>query len=85
MILRRTVGRVTEMTYRPLGDSGLMVSAVGIGCNAFGRRVDLDGVRDILTAALTIRPESPSGRYVISVTRLTVRRSITPSRCRVAP
>ena len=39
------------MTYRPLGDSGLMVSAVGIGCNAFGRRVDLDGVRDILDAA----------------------------------
>lgn len=39
------------MAYRPLGDSGLMVSAVGIGCNAFGRRVDLDGVRDILRAA----------------------------------
>ena len=39
------------MTYRPLGDSGLMVSTVGIGCNAFGRRVDLDGVRDILDAA----------------------------------
>jgi aryl-alcohol dehydrogenase-like predicted oxidoreductase len=39
------------MTYRPLGDSGLMVSAVGIGCNAFSRRVDLAGVRDILTAA----------------------------------
>ena len=39
------------MDYRPLGDSGLMVSAVGIGCNAFGRRVDLDGVRDILAAA----------------------------------
>ncbi|WP_343911070.1 aldo/keto reductase [Nocardioides aquiterrae] len=39
------------MTYRPLGDSGLMVSAVGIGCNAFGRRVDLGGVRDILAAA----------------------------------
>ncbi len=39
------------MTYRPLGDSGLMVSAVGIGCNAFSRRVDLDGVRDILSAA----------------------------------
>ena len=45
------VDRVSEMTYRPLGDSGLMVSAVGIGCNAFGRRVDLDGVRDILDAA----------------------------------
>ncbi|GAA1164805.1 aldo/keto reductase [Nocardioides aquiterrae] len=40
-----------DMTYRPLGDSGLMVSAVGIGCNAFGRRVDLGGVRDILAAA----------------------------------
>jgi aryl-alcohol dehydrogenase-like predicted oxidoreductase len=39
------------MTYRPLGDSGLMVSAVGIGCNAFGRRVDLEGVRDILDGA----------------------------------
>src|SRR5690242_6158759 len=39
------------MTYRALGDSGLMVSAVGIGCNAFSRRVDLDGVRGILAAA----------------------------------
>jgi aryl-alcohol dehydrogenase-like predicted oxidoreductase len=39
------------MTYRPLGDSGLMVSAVGIGCNAFGRKVDLEGVRDILDGA----------------------------------
>ena len=39
------------MTYGPLGDSGLMVSAVGIGCNAFSRRVDQDGVADILAAA----------------------------------
>jgi len=39
------------MTYRPLGESGLMVSAVGIGCNAFGRRVDQDGVGEILDAA----------------------------------
>src|SRR4051794_22608652 len=39
------------MSYHPLGDSGLMVSAVGVGCNAFGRRVDLDGVRGILAAA----------------------------------
>ncbi|GAB3486718.1 aldo/keto reductase [Flexivirga lutea] len=39
------------MEYRPLGNSGLMVSAVGIGCNAFGRRVDAAGVREILDAA----------------------------------
>ena len=39
------------MTYRPLGDSGLMVSAVGIGCNAFSRRVDADGVAGIVAAA----------------------------------
>ena len=42
---------MSEMTHRPLGDSGLMVSAVGIGCNAFSRRVDLDDVRRILGAA----------------------------------
>jgi aryl-alcohol dehydrogenase-like predicted oxidoreductase len=39
------------MSYRPLGDSGLMVSAVGVGCNAFGRRVGLDAVRGIVDAA----------------------------------
>jgi len=39
-----------EMTYRPLGDSGLMVSAVGIGCNQFGRKVDLAEL-DAITAA----------------------------------
>ncbi len=40
-----------DMTYRPLGSSGLIVSAVGIGCNAFSRRVDQDGVGEILDAA----------------------------------
>lgn len=42
------------MEYRPLGDSGLMVSAVGVGCNAFGRRVDADGVREVLDAATDV-------------------------------
>jgi len=42
---------MSDMEYRPLGDSGLMVSAVGVGCNAFSRRVDLGGVKEILTAA----------------------------------
>jgi aryl-alcohol dehydrogenase-like predicted oxidoreductase len=42
---------MSDMHYRRLGDSGLAVSAVGIGCNAFGRRADLDAVRGILTTA----------------------------------
>lgn len=45
---------MADMDYRPLGDSGLMVSAVGIGCNAFSRRVDLAGVREILDAATDV-------------------------------
>lgn len=40
------------MTYRRLGDSGLMVSVVGIGCNNFGRKLDLDGTRAVVDAAL---------------------------------
>ena len=40
-----------DMDYRPLGSSGLMVSAVGIGCNAFSGRVDQDGVGEILDTA----------------------------------
>jgi aryl-alcohol dehydrogenase-like predicted oxidoreductase len=42
---------MSEMEYRALGDSGLMVSTVGIGCNAFSRRVDAAGVSEILAAA----------------------------------
>ncbi|MDG4783856.1 aldo/keto reductase [Micromonospora sp. WMMD961] len=40
------------MTYRRLGDSGLVVSVVGIGCNNFGRKLDLDGTRAVVDAAL---------------------------------
>ena len=39
------------MTYRRLGDSDLSVSVVGIGTNAFSRRVDQDGVDGIMAAA----------------------------------
>ena len=41
----------TAMTYQPLGDSGLVVSSLGLGCNAFGRRVDQDGVAALLRAS----------------------------------
>jgi len=40
------------MTYRRLGNSGLVVSVVGIGCNNFGRKLDLDGTRAVVDAAL---------------------------------
>ncbi|KKK05261.1 aldo/keto reductase [Micromonospora sp. HK10] len=40
------------MTYRRLGDSGLVVSVVGIGCNNFGRKLDRDGTRAVVDAAL---------------------------------
>ncbi|NUO34732.1 MAG: aldo/keto reductase, partial [Dermatophilaceae bacterium] len=34
------------------GDSGLTVSAVGIGCNNFGRRVDQDGTNAVVRQAI---------------------------------
>jgi aryl-alcohol dehydrogenase-like predicted oxidoreductase len=40
------------MRYRQLGDSGLTVSVVGIGCNQFGTRVDADGVRAVVHAVV---------------------------------
>ncbi len=43
---------MTEMTYRPLGSSGLMVSTVGIGCNAFGARIDADATTAVVDAAI---------------------------------
>jgi aryl-alcohol dehydrogenase-like predicted oxidoreductase len=43
---------MADMTYRPLGPSGLVVSAVGLGCNAFGVRADIDATREIVHAAI---------------------------------
>src|SRR5881275_2080738 len=40
------------MTYRRLGDSGLAVSTVGLGCNNFGRRIGLDATRAVVEAAI---------------------------------
>ena len=40
------------MDYAPLGTSGLVVSSLGIGCNAFGRRIDQDAANAVVTAAL---------------------------------
>jgi aryl-alcohol dehydrogenase-like predicted oxidoreductase len=43
------------LTTRKLGHSGLEVSAVGLGCNNFGRRLDLEGTRAAVEAALAQR------------------------------
>jgi aryl-alcohol dehydrogenase-like predicted oxidoreductase len=40
------------MRYRPLGTSGLLVSVAGLGCNNFGRRLDADGTRAVVDAAI---------------------------------
>jgi aryl-alcohol dehydrogenase-like predicted oxidoreductase len=41
-----------DMTYRRLGDSGLVVSALGLGANNFGRRIDVEATRAVVDAAL---------------------------------
>ncbi len=40
------------MRYRALGSSGLTVSVVGLGCNAFGSRIDDDQTQRVVDAAL---------------------------------
>src|SRR5579859_153471 len=40
------------MRYEPLGDSGLLVSNVGLGCNNFGGRLDVEQTRAVVDAAL---------------------------------
>ncbi len=48
----RTVSTVSAMTYCQLGNSGLTVSTVGLGCNAFGSRSDEAQSSAVVQAAL---------------------------------
>jgi aryl-alcohol dehydrogenase-like predicted oxidoreductase len=43
---------MADLPTRTLGVGGLEVSIVGLGCNNFGRRVDLQGTRAVVDAAL---------------------------------
>jgi aryl-alcohol dehydrogenase-like predicted oxidoreductase len=40
------------MRYRSLGRSGLVVSVAGLGCNNFGRRLDVGATRAVVDAAM---------------------------------
>ena len=40
------------MRFRRLGNSGLVVSVVGLGTNNFGTKLDAEGCREVLDAAL---------------------------------
>jgi len=42
------------MNRRSLGKSGLQVSTVGLGCNNFGGRIDLDATRKVVHKALDL-------------------------------
>jgi aryl-alcohol dehydrogenase-like predicted oxidoreductase len=42
------------MTLRRLGNSGLQVSTVGLGCNNFGGRTDLEGTRKVVHKAFDL-------------------------------
>jgi aryl-alcohol dehydrogenase-like predicted oxidoreductase len=43
---------MSDMEYRQLGDSGLTVSVVGLGCNNFGRRLDAARTDAVVNAAV---------------------------------
>src|SRR5690348_13804076 len=47
-----TTTPTTPLPTRALGGSGIEASAVGLGCNNFGRRLDLEGTAAVLEAAL---------------------------------
>jgi aryl-alcohol dehydrogenase-like predicted oxidoreductase len=42
------------VNYRTLGKSGLEVSTVGLGCNNFGMRIDLEATRKVVAKALDL-------------------------------
>jgi aryl-alcohol dehydrogenase-like predicted oxidoreductase len=45
---------VTDIAYRRLGSSGLVVSTIGIGTNNFGRRIDERRATDVVQTALDL-------------------------------
>ena len=52
------------MEIRNLGASGLRVSAVGLGCNNFGQRTDLETSRKVIHRALDDLVRQGKVRYI---------------------
>jgi aryl-alcohol dehydrogenase-like predicted oxidoreductase len=48
----RSFRMLCAMDYRTLGNSGLLVSVVGLGCNNFGGRLDVQATRAVVDAAI---------------------------------
>jgi aryl-alcohol dehydrogenase-like predicted oxidoreductase len=46
--------RIKSVNNRTLGKSGLEVSVVGLGCNNFGMRIDLEATRNVVARALDL-------------------------------
>ncbi len=44
---------MTNIPTRPLGHSAIQVSVVGLGCNQFGGRLDLEGTRAVIDGAIS--------------------------------
>jgi aryl-alcohol dehydrogenase-like predicted oxidoreductase len=49
---RISISEGREMRYRSLGNSGLVVSVAGLGCNNFGRRLNAEMTRAVVDAAI---------------------------------
>lgn len=43
---------MSNQAYRKIGESDLTVSAVGVGCNAFGNRIDAAQTQSVVDAAI---------------------------------
>src|SRR5436190_14230692 len=52
--LSHTSPQDQSMQIRNLGGSGLRVSAVGLGCNNFGQRTDLEASRKVIHKAIDL-------------------------------